>query len=425
MKLRFIFLSILFVAAGQISAKDSKLTVLNDYYGPVSVTLYESTSKNTSRETRSLAPSGEFVLAPGKSKVVKLRDLGKKVTRYVWVELEFQNGARFYVEKVIEMPRDKEVQFNITKDIFLMPKTSSNEKNFEELRAIFYSDITILEQAVENKKEQFLSLFGGLAIVKIDTVSGEKNRLNLMESKTLGRSVITDGDVFTENNIRNHDYIFKDSFLYKELKGRKNLIPGIQPFAKGLQQKGHLFQIHYTIKGLDNYINYQDETPLQERWFDIRKDFRNIFLEDYISAIERKGGATKIEVREYNRASGFQFMQVEIDEYGPFPGTDDKRIKFVTEQGPFYLVGQEVYQDLMGNQILALGYDDSGVNHTEWVHEKALAYLDELIKQRKPKTGSYLDMLNKLGIQGFSSLDQNEYITTLKNIKADLLGEYE
>ena len=72
-----------------------------------------------------------------------------------------------------------------------------------------------------------------------------------------------------------------------------------------------------------------------------------------------------------------------------------------------------------------LCYDDSGVNHTDWVHEKALAYLDELIKQRKPKTGSYLDMLNKLGIQGFSSLDQKEYITTLKNIKADLLGEYE
>ena len=422
MKLRFIFLSIFFLATSQISARESKLTVYNEFYGPIKVTAFKSNLPTTPRELRTPLKSSPFELKVGKERDLKFGSLKKSELVFVWLEITFQNGATFPM-KVIQLGKDEEKKLNITKELFQMPLTSSSKKSFDELRTIFYSDIHILEQDVQNQRSQFLSLFGGLAIVKIDTINGDKNRLNYLESRILGRTVSED-DVFKQNDIRNHDYIFKDSFLYEELNSRKNLIPGIKRFAQGLQQKGELFEIHYMIKGLDNYISYSDSVALEQRWYDIDKELRNIFLEDYISAVERKEDAAKIEVREYNRAAGFQYMTVEIDKYGPVPMTDNKAIQLVTEDGPYYLAGREVYQDLLGDQILALGYDEEGVNHTEWIREKALSYLDELIKQRKPKSGSYLDKLNKLGIQGYYQVKQSEYLLTLKNIKADLLEEY-
>ena len=419
MKLRFIFLSLAFLAASHLTAQDSKLTVTNEFYGPVFVKGRTSLNANGTGESIKGSP---FLLPVSMKKVIKL-SVPKKSTRYVWFTVVFSNGSSYEL-KPIKMTRGEDVDYTIDLSLLKKPLTRSSETFYEELTDIFYSDINILEQDVENQRRQFLSLFGGLAIVKIDTLNGEKNRLNYLESGILGRTV-AEGDVFVQNNIRNQKYIFKDSFLFKELNGRKNLIPGIKEFAKGLKERGDLYEIQYLIKGLDNYISFQDSVSLEDRWYDINKELRNIFLEDYISAVERKEEASKIEVREYNRASGFQFMTVQIDRYSPSANDEDDQIALVTEDGPYYLADKQIFQELLGDQILALGYDDSGINHTEWIREKALSYLDELIKQKKPKTGSYLDKLNKLGIQGYYNVKQSEYLQTLRNIKEDLLGEYE
>ena len=419
MKLRFIFLSLVFLTAGQLTAQESKLTINNEFYGPVILKVQKSTGESSARSNFKGSP---FLLPVGLKKELKF-SVPKKSTVFVWFEAVFPNGSTYEL-KPLKFKRGDNADYTIDLSLFKKPLTSSSEKFFEELTEIFYSDINILEQDVENQRRQFLSLFGGLAIVKIDTLSGEKNRLNYLESGILGRTV-AEGDVFVQNNIRNQKYIFKDSFLYKELNSRKNLIPGIKQFADGLREKGDLYEIQYLIKGLDNYISFQDSVSLEDRWYDINKELRNIFLEDYISAVERKEEASKIEVREYNRASGFQFMTVQIDRYSPTANDDADAVEIVTEDGPYYLHSKQVFQELLGDQILALGYDDNGIDHTEWIREKALSYLDELIKQRKPKAGSYLDKLNKLGIQGYYNVNQSEYLQTLRNIKADLLGEYQ
>ncbi len=415
-------LAALFLISGPLQAmdapvadsKDGSLKIVNDFQSDITVTVYKGNDEKIAPALRKV--EGAFPLKVTRDTTLIYRNLKDPV--FLWVDVTFRNGSTWTID-AFRLDRGSREVLTIRDDLFGRPITKDSEKYFKELKEDFYSDITILEQNVRNQDEQLKFLFGGLAIVKVDGDNGDNVRINYMESGILGRQMDLD-TVFTERFVERYQYILKDSFLLEPYMGRKNLVPGIQEFAKVPRPKGHLYKISYAIKGLDNSVQFQDSKTLEQRWKSIKKDLRNIFLEDYIQAVQKKSNNESIQVREYNRVSGYKLMSVEIDEYGPYAENENDPVGLVTREGPYFLQQQRVFEDLQGESLLALGYQGATVDHTEWIREQAVTYLDELMQIKGARQSFYLDKLNKLGIQGYYQVNRSEYVSALQSLRDQL-----
>jgi len=396
---------------------DGKLTIKNEFYSEIEVDVYRGDSKDTPPSLRHRTNKIPIRLGVNKDTTLVFADLKKPA--FFWVDITFSNTSTWSID-AIRLEKDKSEIFTVRKDLFGLPLKESSERFYDEMLYDFYSDIVILEQNVQNQDEQLKTLFGGLAIVTIDYEKDISNRINYMESGILKREISLD-TVFSQGNVKRYEYIFKDSFLLDESKSRLRMVPGVKDFRDVARLKGHLYKISYAIKGLESDIAYVDERDLEKRWAAIKPDnLKEFFLEDFIAAFQKSTLSESVEVREYNRASGYKLMSVEIDEYGPNPERADDRVALITTEGPYFLQRERIYEDLQGQRILALGYDGLGVDHTEWITQQAIKHLDKLMEMRSNNPSFYLNKLNKLGIQGYYQVNRAEYVNALKALKLEM-----
>lgn len=344
---------------------------------------------------------------------------------------EFNCQQEQYLEIVLEEKETQKVFFSKNKvhksDCYY--KLLQNEL-FDsvipiDIKTDFLSSLKIFDNDIDRNQIKMIQNFlGSLAIIRHDTVTGERRLLNYLPGANSGKSINYNSiEANTEPKKLNRNYFFKDTFLVDlyDDKLRNDLI-GLGRID--LDGDSKVYKVNYNFAGLRNISITPDMVELvDKRWNAMTtataKEKKKAFLEDFIHAVRTRMDDEVVQVVELNTAIAYQSLEINIETFCPYPSDYDRnKYKYresdiVNEDGILYYEG-EYAKTKPGPAygIIAMGTIAGAPDLTELFIEESKDHIETTIKNIPfvlPGYNSRLRKIKDLNYPGYkvTSNDQN------------------